>query len=109
MSVLRTENSVLGVGGSFYVTEIWKNLSPVSKNKQQWLGLKSLHEDESPLKRRPRLTTTHKVKPFLSLKRLKIFQAAKYLLQLKDILDIEYKKCAVSKVKQQKQQIIVPF
>ena len=55
------------------------------------------------------LTTTHKVKPFLSLKRLKIFQAAKYLLQLKDILDIEYKKCEVSKVKQQKQQIIVPF
>ena len=69
----------------------------------------ALHEDESPLKQRPMLTTTHKVKPFLSLKRLKIFQAAKYLLQLKDILDIEYKKCAVSKVKQQKQQIIVPF
>ena len=71
--------------------------------------IKITAEDESPLKQRPMLTTTHKVKPFLSLKRLKIFQAAKYLLQLKDILDIEYKKGAVSKVKQQKQQIIVPF
>ena len=40
MSVLRTENSALGVGGCFYVTEIWKNLSPVSKNKTTMTWIK---------------------------------------------------------------------